>query len=321
MTAPLTELLRQDSARFPRATLTVVKGPDKGASVVLEGQTVTVGTDDTCQLKLTDSAISRRHCELSGGPGGYRLRDLRSTNGVFVEGVQVLDCRFTDKARISLGRSELKFEPARQQIHWPLSAHDRFGEALGISPGMRRVFAVLERAAEVDSPLVLEGESGTGKELLAREVHRKSRRAEGPFVAIDVTTLPEPLAEVALFGQGDRPGAVSDAQWGTLFLDEISGLSLPLQARLLRVLEGKESQPGGGGKTPLPDVRLMASSTRDLDVEVKAGRFREDLFFKLSSFRVRVPALRERPEDVPMLARKFEARRDGGAPALEPGDD
>src|SRR5688572_16964223 len=123
----VTELLHSDVARFPRARLTVVKGPDKGTEVVLEGQTVTVGSDETCQLKLTDTSVSRRHFELSGGPGGYRLRDLKSTNGVFIEGVQVLDGRLAEKCRITLGRSELRFEPERQQIQWPLSQSDRFG--------------------------------------------------------------------------------------------------------------------------------------------------------------------------------------------------
>src|SRR3954464_1389353 len=133
-----TEVLHPELARFPRARLTVVKGPDKGGEVVLEGQTVIIGSDETCQLRLTDTSVSRRHFELSGGPGGYRLRDLKSTNGVFIEGVQVLDVRLTDKARITLGRTEMRFEPERQQIQWPLSPSDRFGEAIGRSTAMRR---------------------------------------------------------------------------------------------------------------------------------------------------------------------------------------
>src|SRR5687767_12518230 len=116
----ITELLHADVARFPRARLYVTKGPDKGLEVILEGQTVVVGQDETCQLRLTDASVSRKHFELSGGPGGYRLRDLKSTNGIFVDGVQVLEARLLDKARLMLGRSELRFEPERQQIQWPL---------------------------------------------------------------------------------------------------------------------------------------------------------------------------------------------------------
>src|SRR3954466_2546186 len=114
-TETFTEVLHPDVARFPRARLSVVKGPDKGAEVVLEGQTVVIGSDETCQLRLNDGSVSRRHFELSGGPGGYRMRDLRSTNGVFIEGVQVLDAKLTDKARLTVGRSELKFEPERHE--------------------------------------------------------------------------------------------------------------------------------------------------------------------------------------------------------------
>ncbi|MBX5484855.1 MAG: sigma 54-dependent Fis family transcriptional regulator [Myxococcaceae bacterium] len=312
----VTELLQTEVARFPRARLYVAKGPDKGAEVLLEGQTVTVGSDEGCALKLTDPAVSRRHFELSGGPGGYRLRDLKSTNGVFIEDVQVLDVRLTGKARITLGRAtELRFEPERQEISWPLSASDRFGEALGRSTAMRRVFAVLEKAAPTDSAIVLEGETGVGKELLARTIHEKSARAEGPFVVVDVGALSEQVVESDLFGHElsafaqkgvVRPGAFEEAEGGTLFLDEVAELPLGTQARLLRVLESREIKRGNA--TVKVDARVICSTQKDLEAEVRAGRFREDLFFRLAVFRVRVPALRERPEDIPMLARLFESK-------------
>jgi hypothetical protein len=206
----LTEVLQADVARFPRARLTVTKGPDKGLEVVLEGQPVVVGTDESCQLKLTDSSVSRRHFELTGGPGGYRLRDLRSTNGVRLEGVQVMDARLSDKVRLNIGRTELRFEPERHEIQWPLSPHERFGEVLGRSLVMRRLFAVLERAAPTDSPVILEGDPGTGKELLARAIHEKSARREGPFVVVDLGASSEPLMESDLFGHdvsASRPTA------------------------------------------------------------------------------------------------------------------
>ncbi len=198
-TSGITELLQSEIARFPRARLYVAKGPDKGAEVSLEGQTVLVGSDESCQLRLTDPAVSRRHFELSGGPGGYRLCDLRSTNGIFIEDVQVHDVRLTGKARITLGRTELRFEPERQEIQWPLSASDRFGDALGRSTAMRRVFALLDRAAPTSSSVVLEGEGGTGKELLARAIHAASGRSEGPFVVVE-GALGEQVVEKDLFG-------------------------------------------------------------------------------------------------------------------------
>jgi DNA-binding NtrC family response regulator len=316
----MTEVLQADVARFPRARLTVTKGPDKGLEVVLEGQPVVVGSDESCQLKLTDSSVSRRHFELTGGPGGYRLRDLRSTNGVRVEGVQVMDAKLSDKVRLAVGRTELRFEPERHEIQWPLSPHERFGEVLGRSLVMRRLFALLERAAPTDSPVILEGDPGTGKEVLARAIHEKSGRREGPFVVVDLGASSEPLMEADLFGHdvssarpSARPGAFEEAEGGTLYLDEISELPNGLQAKLLRALETKEiKRPGVMGGTAKVDVRVVASTQKDLEAEVKAGRFREDLYFKLSVFRVRVPPLRERPEDVPQLVRHFEHKNKGG---------
>ncbi len=235
-----------------------------------------------------------------------------------IEGVQVLEAKLLDKVRLAVGRTELRFEPERSEVQWPLSPHEHFGDALGRSLVMRRLFALLERAAPTDSPVIIEGDAGAGKEVLARSLHMRSPRAEGPFVVVELGASSEPLMESDLFGHDvsstrpvARPGAFEEASGGTLYLDEVSELSNPLQARLLRALEtGEIKRPGVGGTARI-DVRVVASTQRDLEAEVKAGRFREDLYFKLSVFRVRVPPLRERPEDVPLLVRTFEARSPG----------
>jgi DNA-binding NtrC family response regulator len=308
----------EHEARFPRARLSVVSGPDAGAHVLLEGQTVVVGSGEDCDLRLTDPAVSRRHLELSGGPNGWRLRDLRSTNGVFLGGLQVLEAKLTEKVRIRLGRSELRFEPERTQVHWPLSPRERFGDAWGKSAPIRRVFALLEQAAPASGSIVLEGEAGAGKETLARGVHGHSPRKDAPFVVVDVEALVHGTLEADLFGQEltvggrtlPRPGAFEEAHGGTLFLGEVALLPPPLQSRVLRVLESKEVRPLNAPQSPArpADVRVVASTRFDLEAEVKAGRFREDLFYHLAVFRIRVPPLRERVEDIPGLARQFAAR-------------
>ncbi|HLT32120.1 MAG TPA: sigma 54-interacting transcriptional regulator [Myxococcaceae bacterium] len=306
----------QSEARFPRARLTVMRGPDAGQHVLLEGQAVVVGSDEACELRLTDSTVSRRHLELSGGPGGWRIRDLRSTNGVYVGGVQVMDARLTERSRIKIGRSELRFEPERTQVHWPLSPRERFGDAWGKSATIRRVFALLEQAAGATGALVLEGETGVGRETLARGIHQNGPRAGGPFVVVDVEALANGPLESDLFGQAlpgtgsrllPRPGALEEAHGGTLFLDEVSFLPMPLQSRLLRALESKEVRfTNVPNAQPRPaDVRVVASSRLDLEVEMREGRLREDLFHHLNVFRIRVPPLRERMEDIPGLARLF----------------
>jgi len=312
----------QSEARFPRARLTVIRGPDAGQQVLLEGQAVVVGSDEECNLKLSDSTVSRRHLELSGGPGGWRIRDLRSTNGVFVGGVQVIDARLTERSRIRIGRTELRFEPERTQVHWPLSPRERFGDAWGKSAALRRVFAMLEQAAMATGGLVLEGENGVGRETLARGVHQTGPRSSGPFVVVDVEALANGPLESDLFGQAlpgtgarllPRPGALEEAHEGTLFLDGVSFLPLALQGRLLRALESKEVRFSNVPHAqPRPaDVRVIASSRLDLEVEMREGRLREDLFHHLAVFRIRVPPLRERMEDVAGLARQFASKVKG----------
>jgi two-component system, NtrC family, response regulator GlrR len=317
----MTEVLHADSTRFPRAKVIVTKGPDKGREVLLEGQTIVIGTDATCELQLNDSSVSRRHFELSGGPGGYRLRDLRSTNGVFVEGIAVMDARLSDKARLAVGRTELRFEPQRQEVQWPLSPHERFGDVHGKSVVMRRLFALLERAALSELPIVIEGDAGTGKEALARGVHEKSVRREGPFVAVDVGASSETLIDSDLFGHDVssskpviRPGAFEEAEGGTLYLNEVAELSNALQAKLLRVLESGEVKRPAGQAPAKVNARVIVSTQKNLETLVKAGQFREDLFFKLSVFRVRVPNLRERSDDIELLIKVFEQRAKSGTP-------
>jgi DNA-binding NtrC family response regulator len=187
-------------------------------------------------------------------------------------------------------------------------------QLVGEDLSLRKVFASLQKAAATDTTVLLEGESGTGKELFARSLHALSPRADSPFVAINCAAIPETLLETELFGheKGAFTGAVARklgkfemAHRGTLFLDEIGDLPLSLQAKILRALEERRFERVGGTASVQVDVRLVAATNRGLRAAVAARRFREDLFFRLSVFPITVPPLRDRPGDIPLLARYF----------------
>jgi DNA-binding NtrC family response regulator len=187
-------------------------------------------------------------------------------------------------------------------------------QLVGEDPSLRKVFASLQRAATTDATVLLEGESGTGKELFARSLHALSPRADAPFVAINCAAIPENLLETELFGYekgaftgaaGRKPGKFEMAHRGTLFLDEIGDLPMSLQAKILRALEEKKFERVGGTALLSVDVRLVAATNKGLRAAVAARRFREDLYFRLSVFPITIPPLRDRPGDIPVLARYF----------------
>jgi DNA-binding NtrC family response regulator len=180
---------------------------------------------------------------------------------------------------------------------------------------MRRVFSLLERVAPTDATVLVEGETGTGKELVAAGLHGASPRADGPFVVFDCSAVAPTLIESALFGvtkgaftgaTADRPGVFEEAHGGTLFLDEIGELPIELQPKLLRVLEAREVRRLGASGSREVDVRVVAATNRSLAREVDRERFREDLYYRLAVITLRLPPLRERPEDIPLLVRHFE---------------
>ncbi len=191
---------------------------------------------------------------------------------------------------------------------------DRFGEIIGRSPVMQRLYRTIEKVAATDATVLITGESGTGKELVARTLHRASRRAGQRFVAVNCAAIPETLIESELFGheRGSftgahrrRAGRFEEADGGTLFLDEIASMPVPLQATLLRVLQDKRvTRLGGSGEVEV-DVRVVAASNQDLPELAAAGGFREDLYYRLNVVPVALPPLRERREDIPLLVSRF----------------
>jgi two-component system nitrogen regulation response regulator NtrX len=179
---------------------------------------------------------------------------------------------------------------------------------------MHRLRAEVARAAPTTATVLILGESGTGKELVAREIHRSSRVAGGPFIQVNCAAIPEELIESELFGheKGSFTGAVRkqigkfvEADGGTIFLDEVGDMSARAQAKVLRVLEAGEVEPVGAAKVGRVDVRVIAATNRDLTESIQAGRFREDLYFRLNVVPLRTPPLRERPQDIPLLTDHF----------------
>ncbi|NPA48961.1 MAG: sigma-54-dependent Fis family transcriptional regulator [Thermodesulfobacteria bacterium] len=192
-----------------------------------------------------------------------------------------------------------------------------YGEIIGKSAPMRRVFALIEKVADTDSTVLILGESGTGKELVARAIHAASDRREGPFIPVNCGAIPEELLESELFGheKGAFTGAIKTrigrfelAHGGTIFLDEIAEMSPKLQVKLLRVLQEKTFERVGGTRAIKVDIRVIAATNKDLEKEVREGRFREDLYYRLNVIPIRLPSLRERVEDIPLLVEHFLAR-------------
>lgn len=189
-----------------------------------------------------------------------------------------------------------------------------FGPFVGSSEAIRKVWNLIEKAANAEAGVLLAGESGTGKELAARSIHEKSRRRNAPFVAVNCGALPEQLAESEFFGHikgsftgavADKPGLFEEAKNGTLFLDEIATLPPPLQVKLLRAIEQREARRIGALRPYAFDLRIIAAANVDLKTEVGAGRFREDLYYRLHILTIRLPPLREHREDIPLLAAHF----------------
>ncbi len=201
----------------------------------------------------------------------------------------------------------------------------RLETAVGRSEAMLQVFKTAARVAASDATVLILGESGTGKELVARAIHQSSPRAAGPFVPVDCGAIAEGLLESELFGhvrgaftgaQAARRGLFEEASGGTVFLDEIGDVGVGLQARLLRTLQEGSIRRVGANEAIAVDVRVVAATNKDLEAAVKAGRFREDLFYRLNVVSIRIPPLRERREDVPLLAEHFAAKHGRGKGAI-----
>ncbi|HWL84302.1 MAG TPA: sigma 54-interacting transcriptional regulator [Polyangiaceae bacterium] len=289
--------------------VTVLSGTSKGMSLPLKG-VLRVGKAPDNDLVLLDDTVSRHHCELSRTVAGVLVRDLESTNGIVVSGARVQEGIFPPGTILRVGEVEIGLRPLPQRMDVLPSASQSFGGAIGHSVSMRTIFAVLERIAPTDATVLLEGETGTGKDVLARAICKESPRAGKPFMVVDCGAVTYSLIESELFGHergaftgavSTRQGAFELADGGTVFLDEIGELPIDVQPKLLRVLETREFRRVGGSKTLAADVRVIAATKRNLEREVGAGKFREDLYFRLAVVPLTIPPLRLRRDDIPPL--------------------
>ncbi len=313
---PSSELLRLDREtghlRAREYRITVVAGPDAGKTITIIG-TCLVGSHPDATLSLNDPTVSRYHVELTARGDGVRVRDLDSTNGTFISGARLSEVIIEQDAVITVGKTQLRVQIAEQDLGRPPELSS-FGKVIGASSAMKQLFGILERVAPTDSTVVLLGETGTGKEVLAESIHQASKRKDKPFVVVDCGSVAPTLIESELFGHvkgaftgavADRYGAFLEADGGTVFLDEIGELPLDLQPKLLRVLEGGTVKRVGEDKPRRINVRVIAATHRDLEQMVEEGRFRRDLYYRLAVVLVHIPPLRDRLEDMPLLARHF----------------
>lgn len=314
--------LKSQAMEWEDMSLVVVEGPHAGVTFPIQQDMIDIGRQsELCDVVLSqDPGTSSLHARLqvrqdAQGQTVMTLRDLGSRNGLFVDGIRVSEVYLRPGLRIQLGNTVMVLQSnATHKKRYHVNYFDPSGQLVGRSAQMRRIFAMVTRLGQRDVPVCLTGETGTGKTSIAQALHRQSSRSSGPFVDVNCGALPPSLIESALFGheKGAFTGAtqrhigfIEQAHGGTLFLDELGELPLELQPKLLQVLE-KRSVKRLGGTHDIPvDFRLVTATHRDIANEVKLGRFREDLFYRISVVPIEVPALRERPEDIPLLIERL----------------
>lgn len=307
--------------------LEIVDGEERGTSFKIDSMRPTralVGQSEACDLRLSSIDVSRRHAALQVIDSHLRVNDLGSKNGTYINGVSVGEAFLDGGETIRFGSvsAHVATGASGSSPPAPLTTETSFGNLIGASVEMRRLYPLCERLAAATVPVIIEGETGTGKEVLAESLHERGARSHAPFVVFDCTSVPSNLLESELFGHmrgaftgaiASRAGVFEQADGGTLLIDEIGDLHLSLQPKLLRAIERSEIRRVGGSHVMHVDVRVLAATRRDLDHAVQAGLFRDDLFHRLAVARIELPPLRQRRGDVRVLAEHF-CRELGGDP-------
>jgi DNA-binding NtrC family response regulator len=308
----------QAATRLPVRSLAVevTEGADAGARAA--GDAITIGTADRADLRLTDPMVSRYHVELRRDDKGIVVADTGSTNGTWVGPVRLERGHVAPGTVLRVGATSVRVGDAAP-VEVEMHAADALAGMVGRSAVMRRMMAQIARAAQSEVSVLITGESGTGKELVARALHDLGPRRDRPLVTVDCGSLPATLVASELFGHergaftgADRQhvGASEAANGGTVFLDEIGELEPAIQAALLGALERRKIRRLGGRQEIPVDIRIVAATHRDLRAEVNRGAFRLDLYYRLAVVTLHAPALRDRPEDIPLLIEHF--LRDAG---------
>lgn len=291
----------------------VCRGPDAGRTLDAPRAPVVVGRGENADIRLNDLTVSQFHVQLAPQVDGVLVLDLRSRNGVWFGGSRIERALLPYDSMVTLGESALRLElGGRRAAADPIP--QQFGRLIGRSAAIMRLYPTLLRLAATELSVILQGPTGSGKEEIARALHAASPRAKGPFVVLDCTVLPEPLAASILFGNVKgaftgateaRPGLFDAAHGGVLFLDELGELPTSIQPMLLRALQSGEFRPVGAEKTRRVDIRILGATWRDLRAMVNQSQFREDLYYRVAEATVPVPALSERQADVPLLVQHF----------------
>ena len=307
--------LNNSRLRFSRFQLSICQSSGEWAHYIFDDGPVKIGAlVNDCQIVLTDETVSRRHCQVLRDGDHYVLEDLESTNGTFLGGVRIKEIYLEPGVEFMIGQVRAIFNRVNEEVSITPSLKNRLGRIVGGDIKMREIFTVIDKVSHTDTTVIIEGETGTGKDVVARTIHETSRRSSQPFVVFDCSAVPEHLIESELFGheKGSFTGAIMARQGlfelangGTIFLDELGELSLELQPKLLRVLENRQIRRVGSSRSTSVDVRVIAATNRHLEEEVENGRFREDLFYRLSVVRLFLPPLRDRISDLPLLIDHF----------------
>ena len=293
-------------AEYVRLRVSATAGSDAGTSAELSHLPLRIGSSSECDLVLTDAAVSGRHCTLESVDEGVRIRDEGSPAGVFFGETRVFDALAPLPARIALGESRLLIERLPEPLVRKRVSDESFGDLLGRSARMREVFAELAAIAELDGSVLIRADRGAGRQLVAESLHDASARRNGPFIFVDCSDPNQRPTPKSLFGQersaslgpGEtHAGAFQQAHTGTLYLHEVGALPQALQLGIERVLETGEVP---SQRSPV-DVRLLSSSSTNLAHEAKLGRFSPGLLERLARHEVRIPALCDRREDLPVL--------------------